>query len=162
MANFDKLKALYAKLDTLSSASSTTEVDSLGDFFSDDCVTYLSSMREYDEPSIGKLITVEKYRESLKILHVHERRIISHSTTADGRTVFFEMKNAVHCFEELLDPFFETAIATFDENGLIKELKHYSCRSHIVEIIQKYTGEGPYGEVPETRGQKVSDAPCCG
>ncbi|KAJ5245977.1 hypothetical protein N7468_000960 [Penicillium chermesinum] len=63
-------------------------------------------MREYDEPSIGKQATVQKYKENREFLHVYERRVLSHATSADGRKVFCEMENAVHVYEEILDPFY--------------------------------------------------------
>lgn len=40
----------------------------------------------------------------------------------------------------VLDPFFETEIATFNEEGLIKELKAYSCWSPMVRIVQDKAG----------------------
>lgn len=161
MTNYDRLRALQAKLDTLSSTSSSKEFGLLGDFFSDDCTTFLASMREYDEPSIGRQATIEKYQDILKIYHIRERRVLSHSTSSDGRTVFCEMKYSVHVYDEILDPFYETVVAVFNEEGLIKELRQYSCRSHIVEIIQAKTGDGPYAEIPKTRGRKADEAPCC-
>ena len=161
MANYDKLKALQAKLDTLSSASAPEEFTILGSFFSEDCTTFVASMREYDEPSIGRQATVEKYMEILNLYHVHERRVLSHSTSPDGRTVYCEMKHSVHIFDELLDPFYETVVVVFNEEGLIKELRQYSCRSHIAEIIQAKTGKGPFIELSETRGKKIDNSPCC-
>lgn len=161
MANYEKLRALQAKLDTLSSASAPEEFTPLGDFFSEDSTAFVFSMREYDEPSIGREAIVEKYKEVLKFYHIHERRIRSHCTSPDGKTVFCEMEHCVHVFDEALDPFYETVVAVFNDEGLIKELKQYSCRSHLVEIIQVKTGEGPYAEVPETRGKKIVNAPCC-
>lgn len=162
MANYDKLKALHAKLDTLSSASAPEEFTPLGSFFSEDCTTFIASMREYDEPSIGRQATVEKYKEILSLYHVHERRVLSHSTSPDGRTVYCEMKHALHIFDELLDPFYETVVVAFNDEGLIREMRQYSCRSHIAEIIQAKTGKGPFVQVRKTRGKKIESDPCCG
>lgn len=161
MANFDRLRALQATLDTLSSASSPEEISNLGHFFAEDCIAYVASMREYDEPSIGRNATIAKYREILQFYHIHERRVLSHSTSADGKTVFCEMKHSVHIFDELLDPFYETVVAIFDDKGLIKELRQYSCRSHLIEIIQAKTGEGPYSVLPDSRGKKIEKVSCC-
>lgn len=47
---------------------------------------------------------------------------------------------------DILDPFFETEIATFNEECLIKELKVYRCWSPIVSIVQDKTGVGPMAE----------------
>ena len=161
MENYNRLRALQAELDTMSSASAQGKFVSIGNFFAKDCTTFVFSMREYDEPSIGREATIEKYREALTLYHVHERRILSHSTSPDGKTIYCEMKNCVHVFDEALDPFYETVVAVFNDEGLIKELRQYSCRSHIVEIIQAKTGEGPYSEVPKTRGKKINNATCC-
>lgn len=62
---------------------------------------------------------------------------------------------------QILDPFYETTVVVFDEEGLIVELKQYSCRSHIVEIIQEQTGIGPYEGIPITRGMVDKRATCC-
>lgn len=161
MTNYDKLRALQAKLDNLSSVSAPEQFNSLGNLFTEDCITFVYSMREYDEPSIGREATVEKYKKILKFCHIYERRILSHSTAPDGKTVYCEMKNCVHIFDEFLDPFYETVVAVFDDEGLIKELRQYSCRSHIVEIIQAKTGEGPYADIPTSRGKKIENVPCC-
>lgn len=43
-----------------------------------------------------------------------------------------------------LDRFPETAVAVFNDKGLITDFKIYCCRSPIVTIVQEVTGEGPY------------------
>ncbi|KAE8448472.1 hypothetical protein EG329_009353 [Mollisiaceae sp. DMI_Dod_QoI] len=156
-----KLEDLYRTIDGLKFDSTAEEFDAFGTFFSENCITYLISMREYDEPSIGRQATVDALRDNLKMQHVAERRILSRSFTADGLTAFTEMKNRLHVLGQTLDPFYETAVVVFDENGLVTGFKQYSCRSHIVEIIQEQTGLGPYMEVPATRGRSEGKAGCC-
>lgn len=56
------------------------------------------------------------------------------------------MKNKLLVLGEILDPFYETAVLSFNEEGLITEWKMYSCRSHVVAIVQMKTGMGPYSE----------------
>ncbi|KUJ06792.1 uncharacterized protein LY89DRAFT_397492 [Mollisia scopiformis] len=156
-----KLKDLYQAIDSLKPTSTPEEFQTISAFFSPTCTTYLKSMREYDEPSLGRTATISSLQDNLKIQHVVNRHIISQSTSADGLTVYCEMKNRLHVLGQTLDPFYETAVVVFDEEGLITEFKNYSCRSHIVEIVQEQTGLGPYAEVPETRGKSEGKAGCC-
>ncbi|KAH8816622.1 hypothetical protein F5884DRAFT_829802 [Xylogone sp. PMI_703] len=161
MDNFTRLEDFYKTMDALSPSSEPERYDAFAAFFSDDCTAYLKSMREYDEPSNGRKAVVDSLKEILKEYHVHERRILSHSTSSDGRTVFCEMNNVMHVLGQALDPFYETAVAAFNEQGLIIEYKQYSCRSHIVEIVQDKTGLGPYGKLEGTRGVPLARASCC-
>ncbi|KAE9370284.1 hypothetical protein N431DRAFT_426667 [Stipitochalara longipes BDJ] len=125
-------------------------------------------MREYSEPSHGRSATISTLQEIVQQQHVVERHILSRAITtspdAGSTTVFVEMKNKLHVLGKALDTFFETAVVTFDGEGLIAELRNYSCRSHIVEIVQKETGEGPYSEgyIGAMKGGKEARVGCCG
>ncbi|KAF4636458.1 hypothetical protein G7Y89_g1618 [Cudoniella acicularis] len=160
-AIYTKLENLLQIIDGLTSNSTTEEFDAFSAFFSESCITYLQSMREFDEPSIGRQATINALRDGLKQQHVVERRILSRAIAADGLTVFSEMRNRLHVLGQTLDPFFETAVVVFNSEGFITEFKLYSCRSHIVEIIQEKTGKGPYVEVPATKGRWDGRAACC-
>ena len=70
--------------------------------------------------------------------------MLSSATSADGRTVVCEMKNRLNVMGHSLNDSYETAIATFDAEGLIKEFKVYCCRSHLMVVVQAVTGLGPY------------------
>lgn len=84
--------------------------------------------------------------EVLEKVKIEKREILASSVTADGLTVFCETKQQINVMGDILDPFFETEIATFNEERLIKELKVYSCWSPIVRIVQDKTGVGPMAE----------------
>ncbi|CZR67237.1 uncharacterized protein PAC_17136 [Phialocephala subalpina] len=160
-AIYTKLDNLFQTIDGLTSNSTTEELEAFGAFFSENCTTYLQSMREFDEPSIGRQATINALRNGLKQQHVVERRILSLAIATDGLTAFSEMRNRLHVLGQTLDPFFETAVVVFNNEGFITEFKLYSCRSHIVEIVQEQTGKGPYAEVPATRGRLDGKASCC-
>lgn len=160
-ALYTKLDDLYKTIDGLTLNSTSEKFDAFGAFFSGNCTVYLKSMREYDEPSAGPQAAIDALRDNKKEQHVAERRILSRSITADGLTIYCEMKNRLHVLGQTLDPFYETAVVVFNDKGFITELKQYSCRSHIAEIIQDQTGLGPYAEIPSTRGTSVGSAACC-
>jgi hypothetical protein len=141
-----RLDALYSTIQSLKSTSSSQDFDAFGAFFDKDCTVYLKSMREHADPSIGRQAAVDSLREILAQYHIEERRVLSRATTEDGSTVIVEMKNSLNVLGDILDPFYETAVAVFNEGGLITGLKTYSCRSHIVGMIQEKTGEGPYAK----------------
>jgi len=62
---------------------------------------------------------------------------------------------------QTLDPLYETAVVVFDEEGLVRELKQYCCRSHVVQIVQEKTGEGPYKDLPIPKGREEVREGCC-
>jgi hypothetical protein len=161
MDSYNKLQKLYQTIDSLSKTPTTEKFDEFGALFSDNCTAYLASMREYDEPSIGRQAVITDQKAILHQYHVHKRRVLSHSTTSDGLTVFCEMKNSLHIFGQVLDPFYETAVVVFNEQGLITELKQYSCRSHIMEVIQDQTGVGSYSKLEGTKATAMESAACC-
>ena len=161
MDSSQKVDKLVQAIDSLDKSSPPEQIEALREYFSEDCVCYMASMREYDAPSIGRDAVVEAIKGGLKQCHTHQRDMLHRSTTSDGKTVFCETKASLHVLGELLDPLYETWVVTFDDQGLIKDLKKYSCRSHLVEIIQDKTGMGPYAAVPETRGQPLANVSCC-
>ena len=141
-----KLDALYHTMQQLTPTSTSDDFDTFGAFFDKNCTVYLKSMREYASPSIGRQAAIDDLKESLKECQLGERRVLSRSATADGSTIFCEMENRLKILGETLDPYFETAVAVFNDEGLITQLKHYGFRSHIVAIIQDKTGVGPYAK----------------
>lgn len=125
-------------------------------------------MREFAEPAHGRNASIASLQEVLQQSHVVERNVLSRSITTspngESTTVFLETKNILHVLGKKVDTFYETAVVTFDSEDLIKELKNYSCRSHVVETVQKVTGEGPYSEGylnSLTTGEEPV-AGCCG
>jgi hypothetical protein len=140
----DKLDSAYRLMQKLNPTSSSTDLAEFGAFFDPNCTVYLKSMREHAEPSFGREGAIKALKENLSVVHIDERRVLSRSTSAEGLTVFCEMKNRLLVLGEVLDPFFETAVVSFNDKGLITEWKLYSCRSHIVALIQMKTGTGPY------------------
>lgn len=133
-------------MQNLKSTSSSQDFDAFGAFFDKDCTVYLQSMREYADPSIGRQAAIDSLKEILAQYNIEERRVLSRATTEDGSTVIVEMKNSLNVLGDTLDPYYETTVAIFNEEGLITGLKTYSCRSHIVGMIQEKTGEGPYAK----------------
>ena len=141
-----KVDALYSTMLSLKSTSPPEDFDAFGAFFDKDCIVYLKSMREHADPSIGRQAAVDALKEILAEYHIEIRRVLSRAISEDGSTVIVEMKNSLNVLGGTLDPFYETVIAKFNEEGLISELKTYSCRSHIVGMIQDKTGVGPYSK----------------
>lgn len=142
----EKLDSVSALMQKLKSTSSPEDFAEFGAFFDPHCTVYLKSMREHAEPSFGREGAVQSMKENLDVVHIEERRVLSRSTSADGFTIVCETKNRLDVLGEILDPFFETAIVSFNDKGLIIEWKMYSCRSHIVALVQIKTGAGPYSK----------------
>lgn len=147
----DKLDSVYNLMQKLKPTSSSGDLAEFGAFFDEHCTVYLKSMREHAEPSFGREGAIQALKENLTVVHIDDRRVLSRSTSAEGSTIFCEMKNRLDVLGEVLDPFFETAVVSFNDKGLIIEWKLYSCRSHIVALIQMKTGTGPYtkGEIDD-------------
>lgn len=141
-----RLDALYATIQNLSSSSSAEEFEAFGAFFDNDCKAWLKNMREYDSPGLGRQGTIDKLRFIMKEKYwsIAEREVISSSTTQDGSRVLCETKKRLVIHGQPVDPFFETEVAVFNSEGLITELRLYSCWSPIVSVIQQQTGDGPY------------------
>jgi hypothetical protein len=62
------------------------------------------------------------------------------------------MKNRLYVLGQKLDPFYETVVVIFDEDGHIKELKQSTYQSHTLKIVQTQTGLWPYTKVPSIKG----------
>ena len=141
-----KLDSLYELWQKLGPASSDELFDEFGAFFDESCVAWLKSMREWDSPSIGRNNVIAKAKEIAKIQQLKERRVLSRCSSETGLRVVCEMKNALNVLGKPLDPFYESVMITFNEEGLITDFNNYSCRSPIVAIVQAVTGNGPYSE----------------
>jgi hypothetical protein len=149
MASIDlegKLYDLYITIQNLSPSSSAAEFEKFGHFFTSDGKAYLRNMREHDQPAKGRNEIVKKLREIMTEKHwqITERQVLSSSDTSDRSRVFCETRKRLLVCGKTIDPFYETGIAVFDDQGLIEELRLYSCWSPIVSVIQQVTGKGPY------------------
>jgi hypothetical protein len=164
----DKVYELMMKL---SESSPPEDYEAIAAYFDKDCVVYPWSMREYALPAVGRKAAMREFQERAKIERILAREVLSHSSSADRKTLFCEMKHRVDVFGQTVDPYFETAVATMTNEGLIGELKLYSCRSHLVKAYQDHTGFGPYSDKIDefeatmeaaARARLASqDGPCC-
>ena len=141
-----KLHDLYTVIQHLSPSSSDAEFEKFGTFFSPDAKAYLKNMREYDQPAKGRENITQKLKEIMtgKNWQIVDRQVLSSSVTSDGSRVFCETRKRLLVFGETVDPFYETEVAIFDGQGLIEELRLYSCWSPVASIVQQMTGKGPY------------------
>ncbi|UKZ88721.1 uncharacterized protein TrAFT101_004460 [Trichoderma asperellum] len=146
-----RLDALYNQLETLRPDSSNDELESFAAFFSEDCVVNFESMREANDPSLGREGVVAKLRDVMKHLYLERRTVVSQTISESESLVFSEMRNRYNVHSEVLDDFPETLVATFDDEGLITNFRLYGCRSHILIMIQKATGEGPFSAEEMTK-----------
>ncbi|KAL7943414.1 hypothetical protein V8C42DRAFT_346865 [Trichoderma barbatum] len=78
--------------------------------------------------------------------YLEKRKVVSQLFGEEDSRVFIEMENRYNIHSKVLDDFPETLVATFDDEGLVNSFKLYSCRSHVVMMIQAATGEGPDSE----------------
>jgi hypothetical protein len=148
-AAIQKLDDLFNLLQTMSPTSSASTLEKFGEFFIPNCQTNLRGMRE--EPISGRQAAIDDLKDHLSIWHLDQRRVENQAATAQqdgGVVVFCQMKSRLSILGQTLDPFNETAVVRFvsGENGelLIEDLKMCSCRSPIVDIVQRKTGQGPY------------------
>lgn len=146
-----RLDALYNQLETLRPDSSDAELHSFASFFAEDCVVNFESMREAKEPSRGRDGVVAKLRDLMKHFYLEQRTVVSQMISESDLRVFSEMKNRYNVHSEVLDDFPETLVATFDDEGLITNFSLYGCRSHILIMIQKATGNGPFSAEEMTK-----------
>ncbi|PTB75618.1 hypothetical protein M440DRAFT_355917 [Trichoderma longibrachiatum ATCC 18648] len=139
---------LYTHLLTLTPTSPPSALDHFASYFSPSCKVYLKSMREANDPAVDHAAIVRHLRDYLKDQVLEQRNVVSQAVSEDGEgaRVFLEMENRYNVHGQILDRFPETLVATFDEEGLINSFKLYSCRSHVIMLIQSATGEGPYSE----------------
>ncbi|TVY40483.1 hypothetical protein LOCC1_G004766 [Lachnellula occidentalis] len=101
-------------------------------------------MREWDAPAIGRPTIIAALKLNIQSHHIEQRRVQARLVSEDGRTVMCEMRNRLCVLGTPLENFYETAVARFDDEGLIEDFKVYSCRSPIVGVVQTVTGKGPY------------------
>jgi hypothetical protein len=146
-----RLNALYNQLEALRPDSSDAELDSFASFFSEDCVVNFESMREVKEPSLGRQGVVEKLRDVMRHLYLEQRTVVSQVISESDKRVFSEMKNRYNVHSEVLEDLPETLVATFDDEGFITNFSLYGCRSHILIMIQKATGLGPFSAEEMTK-----------
>jgi hypothetical protein len=141
-----RLDSLYEIIQNLSATSSNEEFEKFGAFFAVDCKAWLKNMREYDMPGVGRQGAIDLLRSIMKEKYwtIAQRKVLSSATTADGSRLFSETEKRLIIYGEPVDPFFETEVAVFDSDGLIKELRLYNCWSPIVSVLQQKTGKGPY------------------
>lgn len=142
----NKLYDLYTTIQNLSSSSSDVEFEKFSKFFASNSTAYLKNMREHDQPANGRKNIILKMKEIIMEKHwqITDRQVLLSSVTSDGLGVFCETRKRLLVCGEPIYPFYETEVAIFDDQGLIKELRLYSCWSPIASVIQQVTGKGPY------------------
>ena len=142
-----KLNELYAIIQQLRPSSPPEQFEAFAQNFTTDCTVYLKSMNMHRMPGLSRVEAIEDIKEVLEKVQILERDVLHFALASDGCTVFCETKQRISVMGDVIEPFFETEVATFDQDsGLIKQLKVYSCWSPIVDIVQKKTGRGPYAE----------------
>jgi hypothetical protein len=117
-----KLDELFKSMQHLTQTSSLEDFTLFGAFFDENCVVHLQSMREYYMPAIGRRAAIFEMQERLKTVRILERQILARSSTADGNTIFCETKQRLEVCGEDVDPFFETVLVKFNNEGLIHDL----------------------------------------
>ena len=140
------LNAVYSQLEGLRPGSASDEFEKVASFFAEDSTVYLRSMREHAEPARGREAIIDHLKDILKDQIFEKRRVVSQTISEQDSQIWSEMENRYTVHNQLLDPFHEVAVVTFDNSGLVSTWKQYSCRSHIVMLIQKATGIGPFNE----------------
>ncbi|KAI0384177.1 hypothetical protein F5Y04DRAFT_237697 [Hypomontagnella monticulosa] len=139
-----KLDALYDVWATLSLDSPASEFEKFASFFDENSTAWLLSMRELAEPSIGREGIIKGIKVVLKDTRIKERRVVDRFESSNGSKVSVEMNNHLVIHGRSLDGFPETAVAVFNDKGLIEDFKVYCCRSPVVTVVQEVTGVGPY------------------
>ena len=142
----DRLDSLYTTWAKLRPDSSNEEFNSFGTYLAEDCVAWLSSMREWADPSVGRQAAIDFVKQNISIYYFEDRSVLSRSVSEDGRKATIEMKTRMNVMGKSLDNSYETGVATFNDQGLISDLKVYCCRSQVMLVVQGMTGMGPYSE----------------
>ncbi|KAM0517446.1 hypothetical protein ACHAPE_004977 [Trichoderma viride] len=146
-----RLNALYNQLEALRPDSSDAELLAFASFFAKDCVLNYESMREAKEPALGRDGVVAKLRDVMKHQYLEQRTVVSQMISESDMRVFSEMRNRYIVHSEVLDDFPETLVATFDDEGLITNFSLYCCKSSMLIMIQKATGNGPFSAQEMTK-----------
>ncbi|OTA91453.1 hypothetical protein M434DRAFT_397194 [Hypoxylon sp. CO27-5] len=142
-----KLDGLYDVWMSLKPNSPEADFARFGSYFDENCKAYLLSMREIDEPSVGRQAVIEKIKEVLQNTRIKQRNVLGRFDVTWGGKVAVEMYNHIEVGGIYLIPFPEIAVVTFNDENLITDFKLYCCRSPVVHIIQAATGYGPYKSV---------------
>ncbi|UKZ77051.1 hypothetical protein TrVFT333_004768 [Trichoderma virens FT-333] len=142
----NRLNTLYSQYESLRPESSDADLEKFASLFSDNCTVFLKSMREAKDPAVNRQAIVAVLREMMKDQYLEKRKVVSQLINEQDSRAFVEMENRYNVHSKVLDDFPETLVATFDDEGLVNTFKLYSCRSHLVMMIQAATGEGPYSE----------------
>jgi SnoaL-like domain len=140
------LDAVYSQLESLRLDSASDDFEKFASFFAEDSTVYLRSMREHAQPARGREAIMDHLKDILKDQIFEKRRVVSQTISEGDSRIWSEMENRYIVHNQPLDPFHEAAVVTFDNDGLVSTWKQYSCRSHIVMLIQKSTGIGPFSE----------------
>ncbi|PVH96303.1 hypothetical protein DM02DRAFT_687938 [Periconia macrospinosa] len=139
-----RLNELYAIIQKLSPSSSADEFQAFASRFTTDCTVHFKSMRL--PPGNNRQEAISEMKEVLEQYQIEDREVLQISLAPDGYTVFCETKQRVNVMGEVVEPWCETQVVTFDDEGLVKSLKTYCCWSPIVAVVQRKTGNGPYSE----------------
>ncbi|KAM3514837.1 hypothetical protein MY11210_001561 [Beauveria gryllotalpidicola] len=124
----------------------TRDFESFASAFTDDCEVHLRSMREHKTPARSRREIIDHLHDILKDQCLTQYHIVSLAVDEDNMRIYCEMANSYNIHGKSLPFFAETAIVTFNPDGLVKTFKLYSCRSDLVFLIQKATGSGPYSQ----------------
>ena len=141
-----RLDQLYTTIQRLQPSSPASDFSTFASYFTPECTVYLKSMRLPSMPAISRPEAIEDIKEVLENFQIEQRKVLHFSLAPDGHTVFCETQQRLNVLGEIVEPYFVTDVATFDDEGLIKVLKTYSCWSPIVDVVQRKTGIGPYDE----------------
>jgi hypothetical protein len=141
-----RIDELYTIIQRLRPSSPAEDFEVFASYFTPDCTLYLKSMRLHFMPAISRHEAIEDIKEVVENFQIEQRKVLQFSMAPDGYTVFCETEQRLNVMGDIVEPYFETDIATFDDEGLIRILKTYSCWSPIVDVVQKKTGIGPYDE----------------
>jgi hypothetical protein len=139
-----KIDALYQAIDSLTTTSPASDIETISAFLSPICTAYLTSMAAHTTPTVGRPAILERIRDLRLTAHVAERYVIERS--AAGKTVFYEMRNRLHVAGKVLDPYYETHVLRFNASEEVEEWRVYACRGPIAQVVQGVTGMGPYKE----------------
>lgn len=140
------LDALYAIIKSLSASSTEADFAKFGAFFAPDCKAWLKNMRDFENPGIGRQGAIDKLKGLMteKYWSLDEREVLSSAVTTDGSRLLSETRKRLIVCGEPVYPFYETEVVVFNPDGLIAEMKLYSCFSSVASVIQQKTGVGPY------------------
>jgi len=147
VAALAKLDELYDFIPSITAKSADSDFEKFTAFFTDDCDCNIRSMREF--PTTGRKALLDDAKDLFQSYQLLSRSVDSQAVSehGDATTVFCQMSNKVDVLGDVINPFQETAVVTFEGNtGLISKFKLYSCRSPVVRILQEKTNLGPYSE----------------